>query len=180
MSLSKKLRFEIFKRDAYTCRYCGHHPPDVKLEVDHVVPICEGGSNDPANLVTSCFACNRGKSGRGLGESLPPVDEMRLRQEMQEAMERAYDVRASLAAAQEERKAVEEAVDALALYIEQELRCTPVRASLVTFSARLPMDVLFSLVREASSRRRPGMGGSGRWRYFCGICWRVIREASAA
>lgn len=60
-SISKKIRFEIFKRDNWTCRYCGKKPPGIVLEIDHVIPIVEGGGNEAANLVTSCFDCNRGK-----------------------------------------------------------------------------------------------------------------------
>jgi 5-methylcytosine-specific restriction endonuclease McrA len=37
--LSKKLRFEVFKRDGFSCQYCGAHPPDVLLEIDHVIPV---------------------------------------------------------------------------------------------------------------------------------------------
>lgn len=59
--MKKGLRFEIFRRDNFTCRYCGSQPPDVVLEVDHVVPRVDGGSDDPLNLVTACHGCNRGK-----------------------------------------------------------------------------------------------------------------------
>jgi len=57
------LRFNVLKRDNFTCQYCGQHAPDVKLEVDHIVPIVEGGTNEESNLITSCYACNRGKEG---------------------------------------------------------------------------------------------------------------------
>lgn len=60
--VSKRLRFEILRRDNHTCRYCGGTAPDVKLTVDHVVPTALGGSNDPSNLVTACADCNSGKS----------------------------------------------------------------------------------------------------------------------
>lgn len=60
--LSVRTRFEIFKRDDFQCRYCGRRTPAVVLEVDHVVPIIEGGTDDPINLVTSCWECNSGKS----------------------------------------------------------------------------------------------------------------------
>jgi hypothetical protein len=63
MPVSTRTRFEIFKRDNFTCRYCGHTSPDVVLEIDHVVPVCEGGTDDAINLVTSCWSCNRGKAG---------------------------------------------------------------------------------------------------------------------
>jgi len=61
-SLSKKVRFDVFKRDGFICQYCGNHPPTVILEVDHIDPVALGGSNDGDNLLTSCFDCNRGKS----------------------------------------------------------------------------------------------------------------------
>lgn len=61
MSISLKVRFEVFKRDSFTCRYCGKKPPEVTLEVDHIIPVFEGGKDDINNLITSCFNCNRGK-----------------------------------------------------------------------------------------------------------------------
>lgn len=67
-SLSKKIRFEVFKRDSFTCQYCGRMAPDTVLEVDHINPIANGGDNDIFNLITSCFDCNRGKGKRKLTE----------------------------------------------------------------------------------------------------------------
>lgn len=68
-SLSKKIRFEVFKRDSFTCQYCGGKAPDVILEVDHINPVKEGGENDILNLVTSCFDCNRGKRDLRLSDT---------------------------------------------------------------------------------------------------------------
>lgn len=62
MSITKKIRFEVFKRDNFTCQYCGRKPPEVILEVDHIIPKSKNGSDDFSNLLTSCFDCNRGKS----------------------------------------------------------------------------------------------------------------------
>ena len=62
MSISKKVRFETLKRDDFTCQYCGAKPPDVELEVDHIIPRGSGGSNRPDNLKTSCRDCNARKS----------------------------------------------------------------------------------------------------------------------
>ncbi|MBY4381855.1 HNH endonuclease [Rhodococcus fascians] len=62
MALTKRLRFEILRRDNHLCRYCGATAPDVKLTVDHVVPTALGGSDEPSNLVTACADCNSGKS----------------------------------------------------------------------------------------------------------------------
>src|SRR5574343_1267798 len=68
--ISKKMRFDVFKRDSFTCIYCGQMPPKVVLEVDHIVPVFEGGKNRMENLVTSCFDCNRGK-GKHMLTSVP-------------------------------------------------------------------------------------------------------------
>lgn len=62
MSVSKRLRFEVLRRDNHTCRYCGGAAPDVKLTVDHVVPTALGGTDEPSNLVAACGPCNSGKT----------------------------------------------------------------------------------------------------------------------
>lgn len=66
--ISKKLRFEVFKRDGFTCQYCGRKAPDVILHVDHIAPVAKGGKNDLLNLVTSCADCNHGKGARELSD----------------------------------------------------------------------------------------------------------------
>lgn len=63
-NLSKKIRFEVFKRDNFTCQYCGKKSPNVILHVDHINPVSKGGTNDLLNLITSCQECNSGKSNR--------------------------------------------------------------------------------------------------------------------
>ena len=65
-AISKKVRFDVFKRDAFTCQYCGAHPPEVILHVDHIHPVFEGGTNEESNLITSCAPCNLGKGARML------------------------------------------------------------------------------------------------------------------
>ncbi len=67
--ISKTLRFEVFKRDSFKCQYCGRTPPEVILEVDHIVPVADGGDNDPLNLITSCRDCNRGKRDKRLDDN---------------------------------------------------------------------------------------------------------------
>lgn len=58
------IRSFVFNRDDFTCQYCGAR--GVKLECDHMVPVADGGSNDPSNLKTACFRCNRSKGSRSL------------------------------------------------------------------------------------------------------------------
>src|SRR5699024_4683814 len=68
-SLSNKIRFEVFKRDNFTCQYCGRKAPEIVLNVDHIEPVAKGGTNDIYNLVTSCFECNNGKRDRKLDDN---------------------------------------------------------------------------------------------------------------
>jgi len=60
--MSQKLRFEVFKRDDFTCVYCGRGPENgAILEADHIVPRSKGGPTVLGNLVTACWECNAGK-----------------------------------------------------------------------------------------------------------------------
>jgi hypothetical protein len=68
-AISKRVRFDVFKRDSFKCQYCGKSAPDVVLEVDHIKPVAAGGDNNITNLITSCFECNRGKSDKQLSEN---------------------------------------------------------------------------------------------------------------
>ncbi len=58
-----KLRFEVLKRDGFSCQYCGRNPKEdkIKLNIDHIIPRKEGGKDSYENLITSCFDCNSGK-----------------------------------------------------------------------------------------------------------------------
>lgn len=68
-AISKKIRFEVFKRDSFTCQYCGRKAPEILLQVDHIDPVAAGGGNALLNLITSCEECNAGKSDRKLSDS---------------------------------------------------------------------------------------------------------------
>lgn len=63
----KLTRREVFRRDDYTCQYCGRRTAD--LTVDHVLPRHLGGQHTWTNVVTACQACNHRKGGRRLSEA---------------------------------------------------------------------------------------------------------------
>jgi HNH endonuclease len=69
-TISKKLRFEVFKRDSFTCQYCGRKAPEILLEIDHIEPVSKGGIDDLLNLIASCKDCNAGKSAGRLTETV--------------------------------------------------------------------------------------------------------------
>lgn len=66
--INLKLRQKVLERDRYTCQLCGHKAKDfyedgesVRLEVDHILPLKQGGKTIEGNLWTLCSRCNAGK-----------------------------------------------------------------------------------------------------------------------
>ena len=70
-SIGNGKRFNVLNRDNFTCTYCGRSRDEdnVKLEIDHIVPVTKGGTNSEDNLTTSCYECNRGKGVKLLNKS---------------------------------------------------------------------------------------------------------------
>jgi len=63
----KMTRREVFRRDNYTCQYCGRRGIDLTL--DHVLPRHLGGTHIWTNVVAACPGCNHRKGGRRLEEA---------------------------------------------------------------------------------------------------------------
>jgi 5-methylcytosine-specific restriction endonuclease McrA len=57
-------RKNLFKRDRYTCQYCGLQPGPEELTVDHLVPRSRGGTSTWENCVLACVECNKRKADR--------------------------------------------------------------------------------------------------------------------
>lgn len=62
-------RANIYKRDRYTCQYCGKRPDTEDLTIEHIVPRCRGGQSTWTNCVLACWTCNTKKADRTLAES---------------------------------------------------------------------------------------------------------------
>ena len=184
--LSKRTRFEVFKRDQFTCIYCGQRPPDVVLHCDHLIALADGGSDDLVNLVTSCQDCNLGKSSVPL--TVIPLSQS---DELDRRVEAAEQFEAMNQFLLEQRHRVEEASHRLAVYwCDQTLSPRESRSrgkwmvsehrqrNLRTFLSKLPesevkqaIDLAFGRIPVTSRRD----DDSQTWRYFCGICWRRIK-----
>jgi 5-methylcytosine-specific restriction endonuclease McrA len=63
----KLTRREVFRRDSYTCQYCGKKASN--LTIDHVLPRHLGGAQTWCNVVTACSSCNHRKGGRTLRDA---------------------------------------------------------------------------------------------------------------
>jgi hypothetical protein len=172
------VRFEIFKRDAFTCQYCGKKPPEALLEVDHIVPVAKGGGNEETNLITSCLECNRGKSARPLGEITPVAvdraEELKERALQAQAYSEAVALRNSATQAQIDM--INEAwCDAFDGYREGGLLklrrgSFPNERTLRIFLNKIPLDVILDCINITASRKR-----SWPESYFYAVCWRRIR-----
>lgn len=64
--IPQSIRFNVLRRDNFTCRYCGRSSPDVILHCDHAVSVKEGGDDSEGNLITACVDCNLGKSSKSV------------------------------------------------------------------------------------------------------------------
>lgn len=64
--ISSSIRVSVLHRDSYKCVFCGRNARQIQLEVDHIKPFSQGGSNLAENLQTLCIDCNRGKGNRHL------------------------------------------------------------------------------------------------------------------
>lgn len=58
----------LFRRDEFTCLYCGAQCSPRLLTRDHVYPLSRGGADRWENVATSCRACNQRKDDRTLDE----------------------------------------------------------------------------------------------------------------
>jgi DNA-directed RNA polymerase subunit RPC12/RpoP len=174
------IRFEIFKRDGFTCAYCGRKPPAVTLEVDHIIPRAEGGDDAPENLATSCWDCNRGKGATMLDQRAPvPVPDLEERAEL--IRERERQLREYHAAKAEERERRDRDFKRVwdhwfDLWGQEELARwhTPWEGTLRTYIDTLgPEDVMEAM---EIARGRFNYISSNAVKYFAGICKRKVAE----
>lgn len=190
MSVSTKTRFEVFKRDRFTCAYCGRTPPEVLLHVDHVVPLAAGGSDDITNLITACATCNLGKGPRMLEEGTAPVVGRATVAELQERIDQAKAYMEAIAgtrAVQEDQ--VQMVIDAWARVYGAVIKegpdgpywwlgrgIFPERRSIARFLKDIPLHQVLDAV-DITVGRWP-VADDRTCRYFYGVCSRMWREAT--
>lgn len=184
MSVSKRTRYEVLRRDNNTCRYCGGSAPDVTLTIDHVTPVSLGGSDDPANLVAACKDCNAGKSSSNPDAPLVAAvsdDALRWAAALREVAERR---------AREQHD--ENATHDRFLDVWENAPCTSYKRPELPdnwwgsirsiLAAGLPEELLHAAVRQSFGTYK--VSDWDKFRYMCGICWKQVTaiqdEARAA
>lgn len=173
MALSKRKRFEVFKRDGFHCQYCGRTPPGVVLHVDHIIPQSADGSDEMENLVTSCCDCNLGKSDVPLGQVPSPlIDKMEVLEEKR-AQLKAYN-RLVKRLKRQENEQVEIIADAFTDgFPGYQLSERFKRVSVKKFVSSLPTEKVEEFMATACSRFADDRDRAIR--YFCGMCWKRIK-----
>jgi len=172
-SLSKKTRFEVFKRDGFVCQYCGSKPPSVVLHVDHIVAVAAGGGNEMDNLVTSCSSCNQGKSDRDLR-----VAPQSLSDKAADIAEREQQLLGYQSVMQEKSDRLDAETWEVVGALKPGADHFPRRdfLSVRMFVERLG---LFEVLEAADIATLARMYGSRKFRYFCGVCWKKIKGSEA-
>lgn len=175
-AISKRVRFEIFKRDSFTCQYCGKQPPSASLQIDHIIPVSAGGDNDLCNLITACHDCNAGKAH--LPSPNPKHDHS---QSDEERARKLLEYKAIAAKAVAEKERIQQLFYKVSDYWmllsdepagEYEL-CGDIEVSIKRFLKSLPLKEVLKAV-YVTFKRAPDYK---RIRYFCGICWNKINDA---
>jgi hypothetical protein len=157
---------------------CGQSAPDVKLQIDHVIPEALGGRDDPSNLVTACRDCNAGKSSTAAGDAV--VDDVE-----QKALAWGNDMRWAL----EEQRQVKRLVEDLCSQFSNSwekwtitgtdqtmLRPDDWERSLqIWLRAGVTVDDLDGYITIAMKSKA---SHEDKWRYLCGVVWKALDRAT--
>lgn len=172
--ISKRLRFEVFKRDGFVCQYCGNSPPSVLLECDHVHPVALGGDTTADNLVTACQGCNRGKGAVPLSD-VPQTLEARA----EETLERESQIAGYEAIMRERRLRLDtDAQEVLEAFLSHFTGRDYITKRDFQSIRRFIENIGVSRTLDAAAlamARKP-YTYSTCFRYFCGICWNKARK----
>lgn len=169
--ISTRKRFEIFKRDSFTCQYCGVKPPKTPLEVDHIIPVSKGGTNDEHNLITACFDCNRGKSNIIADVNLSQIDVIMEKKRIAVLQNKKYQKILN-----DEKKQIESEINLIDEIFSDnfEGHCftDKFKLSIKKFIKTLGIvEVEEAMEKACSVINNPNQVA----RYFCGICWNKIK-----
>jgi len=166
--LGKTKRFNVFKRDSFTCQYCGSTPPKVVLEVDHINPVSNGGKNSIDNLITACFDCNRGKGAKLLSDIPQSLKDRAEQIKEQEAQIKGYNA----ILVEKSKRIISDAwIVAASLEGKDRLESysTSKFQSIKLFISKLPSQEVLEAAEITNCRNK-------NFAYFCGVCWKKIRE----
>ena len=175
MAVTKRTRYEVLRRDNYTCRYC--HSTTNDLTIDHVIPRALGGKDDPSNLVAACRDCNAGKTSTRPDDHL--VDDV-----SSQAFSVAQAIRIALMQKAVDIEAEQDHADELATYWDEATagmswthRPDDWQRTIIHFQKiGVPDTILTHAIDVAVGR--DNVPQRDKWKYMCGVIWRIVDEAA--
>lgn len=173
--ISKRVRFSVFSRDGFACRYCGATSETVQLVLDHIEPVSKGGSDEPENLVTACQPCNAGKSDKPVNSTaVNEAHRLALAQELNEQ-------KAALKAAKEAAEARSKIHQEVCNYYCQlrgvkEIRKDCLR-TYVSLIEKHGVEAVFEWMDLAAARLEQWASDVNFIRYVCGIRRKQMKDA---
>ena len=171
MAVSKRTRYEVLRRDDFTCRYC--RSKGNELHVDHVTPVALGGTDKPANLVAACKDCNLGKASASPDSAtLEHLDEQTIAYERARAVVVARETKRAKA----KRKVYKQVTDAWEASAPRYAEMAPDwRATVSTWIGRgLSIERIVDAIEIASSKGH--LPSSAVYPYACKIAWNWLTD----
>lgn len=176
--ISKRVRFEIFTRDNFTCRYCGRQSDEVILVIDHLTPVCKGGGNNKENLLTSCEGCNQGKGGKAIAQHAPTEsDRLRL---LQEHREQVATQKAVVAIVKARQRVRQEICNQICAVFQREHIDNKTLNVLVSYADRFGIDKLLDWIAIAAVRLPHYASDEKIGRYISGIKKHCLEKGEIA
>ena len=184
MAITKRMRFEILRRDDHACQYCGEKAPDVVLHVDHILPVALGGTDKPTNLTTACKDCNSGKSS--ITPDAPMVEKLGAAATMY-ALSQTDMLTRLRAKYQAEDEYVEQFLELWNVWKYTGQRCEETvplppdfKNGIRRFAAMgIPIELLSRFIEVAMSKEKL-RGEFGEFRYMVGCVWRQLEDAEVS
>lgn len=180
MKISNALRYQVLRRDGYACRYCGAKPPDVELQVDHILAEALGGRTVAENLATACGSCNNGKSATPPDAALlDDISDEEIRWSL--AIDKAGGrLLADLAGRQRDRDEFRTCWAEWTLPNGEPAELPSNWQTSVDrlIAVGLPLPVLLDDIDTAMSARK--IPARTKFQYMCGIAWNQVTEMQTA
>ena len=170
MAVTKRTRFEVLRRDNYTCRYC--RSAENPLRIDHVTPVALGGTDEPTNLVAACQDCNAGKASTSLDA-----------EQVADIQHDAVRWSAAMQQAAAEASAHAESLPRDVAWFRNAYKDATFSSPDDGWQQSIHRFMDNGLTKELIERavisaawRMKQLPPEDRFRYFCGCCWSRVRE----
>jgi len=146
----------------------------VLLHADHIIPVRDGGEADIDNLITSCEGCNLGKGATPL--SVMPQS---LSEKAAQVAEREAQIAGYSEIMEAKRERLEDEMWRVADTLHENASNDGfAKADLLSIKRFIERLGFYEVLEAADiAHLKKPFSDNQRWKYFCGVCWKKIRDA---